>query len=123
MPTSHAPRMPVACVYVMAADNGEVKVGFSGTPYARLSKVKREYGARRGFTGIRLVGTVWTHAALEVEAEVIRLLVGCGWAVGGEWFRCDPEQTLQAVIREAEAWQAHPSVAIYDTPEPPTPSG
>ena len=44
MASEHKSRMPSACVYVMAADNGEVKVGFSGTPRARLSKVKREYG-------------------------------------------------------------------------------
>lgn len=96
------------CVYVVSADNGEVKVGLSGTPYARLSQIKRHYGPRRGFKGAKLVGIIWTQCAAEVESCVIRRLEHL--ATGGEWFRCDPEHALRVVIDEAESWCQHPGV-------------
>lgn len=89
----------MSCVYVMAADNGEVKVGWSGTPYARLSKVRREYAARHGFERIALVGWVRTTAFLEVELLAIAELKP--HASGGEWFRVDPEDALATVVRHA----------------------
>jgi hypothetical protein len=75
-------------VYVIVADNGDVKVGISGTPYARLSKVKRDYGPSRGFQDARLVGFVLTGYAYAIEHFAIRRLLP--HATGGEWFRIDP---------------------------------
>lgn len=83
-------------VYVIEADNGEVKVGASGTPYARLSKIKREYGPRRGFTHARLVGFVPTSCPMAAEALVHRQLESL--AVGGEWFNVDPVKALVEVL-------------------------
>lgn len=88
-----------ACVYVIQADNGEVKVGWSGTPYARLSSVKREYSARRGFSRAVLIGFVQTPAFVEVELLAIRSLLGD--AVGGEWFRCAPAAAIEAIMSAA----------------------
>lgn len=88
-----------AFVYVISADNGEVKVGSSGAPYARLSQVKREYAARRGFTSARLVGFVRTAWPMAVEAAAQHRLLA--HVVGGEWFRVDPEMALQVVLEEA----------------------
>ncbi len=91
-----------AFVYVMAADNGEVKVGWSGTPYARLSKVRREYSARRGFRDIGLVGMVRTAAFVETEVMAHGRLEP--FAVGGEWFRLDAEAALAIVLECARHW-------------------
>jgi len=88
-----------AFVYVIEADNGEVKVGLSGTPYARLSKIKREYGPRRGFVDARLVGFVRTRYALVVESLAQHRIEGS--ATGGEWYRLDPIQALVIVLQEA----------------------
>lgn len=85
-----------ACVYVIATETGEVKVGWSSTPYARLSKVKREYAARRGFTQAWLVGFVHTPDFLAVELLAHERLLP--YATGGEWFRHDAEAALQVVL-------------------------
>lgn len=88
-----------AFVYVIEADNGEVKVGLSGTPVARLSKIKREYGARRGFKEARLVGYVRTPDPLLVEWLAHRTLAE--HVTGGEWFRVDPMLAIVTVLQEA----------------------
>ena len=93
-----------AFVYVMAADNGEVKIGWSSTPYARLSKVKAEYGPRRGFRDVRLVGFVPTPCFMQVESDTLRRLEA--WATGGEWFRLDPREALRVVVAEALSWES-----------------
>src|SRR5687768_3759859 len=64
-----------AAVYVIRTDSGEVKVGFSGTPYARLSSIKREYGARRGFRDAQMVGFVSAPHFLVVESMAIHRLL------------------------------------------------
>lgn len=88
-----------AYVYVILTDSGEIKVGLSGTPYARLSKIKREYGERRGFKDAQLVGFVDTSYALLVESLVHRRIEA--HATGGEWFRMDGEEALSIVLEEA----------------------
>lgn len=98
-----------AYVYAIAADNGEVKVGFSSTPYARISKVKRDYGKRRGFASAWLIGYVETPFFLDVESDAIERLLP--YATGGEWFRCDPQQAMQEIISAAEDWSQHPGIA------------
>ena len=86
-------------VYVIEADNGDVKVGMSGTPYARLSHVKREYGPRRGFKDARLVGFVRSRDALLVESAAHHHLLD--FATGGEWFRVEPMKALVTVLLAA----------------------
>ena len=92
-----------ACVYVIATDTGEVKVGWSSTPYARVSKIRREYGPRRGFAEAWLVGFVPTPRFLDVEIAVHRRLEPL--ATGGEWFRADPMEALRVVAAEAMCWE------------------
>lgn len=111
-----------AVVYVVEADNGEVKVGLSGTPYARLSNIKREYGPRRGFTHARLVGMVWTDYPVEVERLAIDSLLPL--AEGGEWFRVEPMVALVEVVYAATMfdpcahvqWPSRPSKRVRRRP-------
>lgn len=97
-----------AFVYVILVDSGEVKVGLSGTPYARLSKIKREYGPRRNFKDASLVGFVRTAYGQLVESRVQSRLAE--HATGGEWYRVDPLIALDAVIDEARALEDDPLV-------------
>ena len=97
-------------VYDILADNGEVKVGVSGTPYARLSKIKREYGPRRGFLDAKLIGFVTTDAYLVVESHVHMALAD--HAVGGEWYRIDPGIAFRRVV--VEATLLDDSAAVHD---------
>lgn len=90
-----------AFVYVIEADNGDVKVGLSVSPYARLSQVKRDYRGARGFTDARLVGFVKSDAALEVEAMAHQALQRHVIPTAGEWYRVDPLKALIEVL-----WQA-----------------
>lgn len=83
-------------LYVMAANNGEVKVGYSGAPFARLSAVKKAYAGVRGFTALQLFAFVPSADPILDELAAIRALVPL--ATGGEWFRCSPEHALQAVV-------------------------
>lgn len=92
-----------ACVYVVQADNGEVKVGLSGTPYARLSKVKKEYSHRRKFKNAYLVGFVPTDYGLYVESIAGRILEE--YAVGGEWYEVNSLIALRAVITAASSFE------------------
>ena len=86
----------MSMVYVMQADNGELKIGWSGAPYARLSKVKGEYGPRRGFVDLRLVGMVRTAAFIETEILVHARVAAA--ATGGEWYRMDAEDALATAL-------------------------
>jgi hypothetical protein len=88
-----------ACVYVIHADNGEVKVGLSGGPYSRLYQVKKDYAHRRGFSDAYLVGFVTTDYGVIVESLAIDSLIEN--AVGGEWFKIHPLIALNAVIEAA----------------------
>lgn len=103
-------------VYVMEADNGEVKVGVSGTPYARLSKVKAYYGPRRGFDHVRIVGMVPCPHPLAVEWGAAQELEP--HAVGGEWYRLDAMQALVAVLWAALAFDEAACVRWPERPKP-----
>jgi hypothetical protein len=87
------------CVYVIQADNGEVKLGLSGTPFARLSKVRKEYGPRRQFGDAYLVGFVTTRFGLFVESSAHSELKR--FAVGGEWYRVSSLLALGVVAQIA----------------------
>lgn len=93
-----------SCVYVIQADNEEIKVGLSGTPFARLSKVKAEYGDRRRFTSAYLVGYAVTKFGLAVESHVHRELEQ--YAVGGEWYRINSLYALGVVTQVARSFDA-----------------
>ena len=98
-----------AFVYVVHANNGEIKVGLSVTPHERLSKIKKEYSHRRGFSEAYLVGFVSTRYGLSVE----RLAHGFlgQYAVGGEWYRVHPLIALRVVIKAAYLFQE--DVLVY----------
>ncbi len=88
-----------ACVYVVEADNGEIKVGVSRTPYERLSKIRRHYASRRGFRTATLYAFVETDVPMAVEWMAHRDLKPY-WA-GGEWFTRAPEAALRVVLEYA----------------------
>ena len=90
----------MSCVYIIQADNGEVKVGISGSPYARLSQVVRDYSAPRGFSDAYLVAVLPTPAAEMIESIVLDLLRP--HATGGEWFRVSALYALRALLCAAE---------------------
>lgn len=92
-------------VYVVLADNDDVKVGWSSTPYARLSKIKRDYGQRRGFTSARLLAFVETPSFLDTELLAHHALRE-HW-LEGEWFHVPAEAALDAVIEAA--WLLEPT--------------
>lgn len=96
------------CVYVVHADNGEVKIGFSGTPYARLSKIKREYRQRRGFNNAYLVGFVMLENAFELELFMHRKLER--YACGGEWYNISPLLAFGWLIDYAYLFCSEPRV-------------
>jgi hypothetical protein len=100
---------PCAYLYVMAADNGEVKVGYSGSPFARLSAVKAAYAERRGFKNLSLFAYVQSAAPILDELLVIRRLLPL--ATGGEWFRCTPEHALRIVIETV--WEGDGLVRVF----------
>lgn len=85
-----------AYIYVIEVDSGEVKVGLSGTPYARMSKIKREYGPSRGFTRARLCAFVGSADAMLIEGLVHRALKD--HASGGEWYRLAPGRAIASVV-------------------------
>ena len=87
------------CVYVVQADNGEVKIGVSGTPFARLSKIKKEYGARRNFRDAYVAAFVTTKFGFLVETAAQRSLER--YAVGGEWYRVNLLLALRAICEAA----------------------
>jgi len=92
-----------ACVYIIQADNGEIKVGLSGTPYARLSKVKKEYSKRRGFADAYLVGFITTDYGLEIESFSHKFLEQ--YAVGGEWYKVNSLFAMRAVLDAASIFE------------------
>lgn len=89
-------------VYIIQADNGEVKIGVSDAPFHRLNQVKREYGPRRGFRDAYLVGCLRTSRPVTVEATVLDLLDP--YSVGGEWFRVSSLYALRALLFSAEGF-------------------
>lgn len=89
-----------ACVYIVQTNNGEVKIGLSGSPYSRLSQIKKEYGRRRGFTEAYLAAYVVTDYGLLVESLTHRLLDE--FAVGGEWYEVSFLIALSAVFEAAQ---------------------
>ena len=89
----------MSAVYVMAADTGLVKVGWSSAPYARLSQVRKDHAAGVEFSDVRLVGFVKTPSFLEIEA-IVHDELRDDWKAG-EWFSCDPEQALSVVLEFA----------------------
>ena len=84
-------------VYVIAADNGEVKIGYARAPVSRFVTIQREYGPKRGFLTARLVGYVEAVRADALEALAHRQFWGT-W-VGGEWFQIDPDAALDRIER------------------------
>ncbi len=107
------------CVYVIQADNGEVKVGLSGTPFARLSKVKKEYGLRRHFSNAYLVGYAVTRYGFAVESYVHRELEQ--YAVGGEWYRMNSLSALGVVAQVAKIFDERTFVYAIGPEEGRTP--
>ena len=102
-------------VYVIHADNGEVKIGFSGTPFARLSKIKREYGQRRKFKNAYLVGFVTLDNAFELELLVHRELER--YACGGEWYNISPLLAFGKLIDCAHMFSPDPRVTTVGPSE------
>jgi len=94
-----------SCVYVIQADNFEIKVGVSDTPYARLSNIKKEYSNRRGFKRAYLVGFISSDFGLSVESLAHRMLNQ--YAVGGEWYRVHAFIALRAVIEAASLFESN----------------
>lgn len=98
-----------ATVYVIAADNGEVKIGYAMAPVSRFVTIRREYARKRGFTDARLVG--WVEAS---QADVLEVMAHRHfWPrwISGEWFTLDPEATLTEI---GELWDR--VAAIYGEP-------
>lgn len=100
-----------ASVYVIAADNGEVKIGYAMAPATRFVTVRREYAAKRGFSDARLVG--WIEASAADVLEVIAHRHFRPQWVSGEWFNVDPEAALDQI---AALWDR---VAVQFYGEPP----
>lgn len=98
-------------VYVVLADNGDVKVGWSSTPFARLSKIKREYAGRRGFRQAQLVAFIQTERFVEVELVAHEILRP--QAMEGEWFRVDPECAFEAVLLAASTIAPDRPVCVH----------
>lgn len=93
-------------VYVIQADNGEVKVGLSGTPFARLSKIKREYGPRRGFKDAYFKLRHYpTRYGLLIESHAHDALEQ--FASGGEWYRVNSLFALGVVADVARLFQSN----------------
>lgn len=101
----------MTCVFVILADNGEVKIGFSDTPYARLSKIKREFAARNGFKEAKLVGFVETYAAQYVESRIFRSLESY-LIEGSNWYQIDPEVMLAFILEEAKLVDDHAELVM-----------
>lgn len=100
-------------VYVIAADNGEVKVGYSYAPIWRFTTIRREYAKKRGFTNARLVGWIEASHADALEALAHRHFREEGHWISGEWFALDPDATLEKL---AEIWD---TIAVRRFGEPP----
>lgn len=100
-----------SCVYVIQANNGEIKVGLSSTPFARLSKIKKEYGARRQFNDAYLVAFVATSYGLLVESGAHNSLRQ--FAVGGEWYRVSALIALGVVSRIASSLEPNVIVQTF----------
>jgi hypothetical protein len=103
------------CVYLVHADNGEVKIGLSGTPYARLSKIKREYSQRRGFKNAYLVGFVQLESAYELELFVHHKLKR--YACGGEWYNISPLLAFGKLIDFAYMFSPEPYITTVGPSE------
>lgn len=83
-------------VYVIEADNGEVKVGIASAPLSRLTTIVREYGPRRGFRTARVAAYFDCDDPPVIEVWAHRLLRD-RW-VDGEWFRAPVMESVHAVI-------------------------
>lgn len=98
-----------AAVYVIAADNGEVKIGYAMAPASRFTVIRREYAAKRGFTDARLVG--WVECS---HADVLEVLAHRHYRsrwISGEWFDLEPDATLREI---GELWER--VAAVYGEP-------
>lgn len=82
-------------VYVIAADNGEVKIGYAMCPASRFVTVRREYAPKRGFSDARLVGYIEAERADALEVLAHRYFHD-QW-ISGEWFAIDPECALDEI--------------------------
>lgn len=99
-----------ASVYVIAADNREVKIGYAMAPASRFTTIRREYAPKRGFTDARLVGWIECSHADVLEAYAQRHYRR-SW-ISGEWFALDPERTLAEI---GELWGM--LAAVYGEPQ------
>ena len=105
----------LASVYIVQADNGEVKVGITGsTPDARLSKIKRDYAERRRFKDAFVVCWVDTWNPTWFEQHLIEFHVDN--AVGGEWLRCSSLVMLQTFVMLAKLYGVGP-ICMQGPPE------
>jgi hypothetical protein len=87
-------------IYVVGAPSGHVKIGITNKPQSRLAALQN--GTPEP---LRLVFFVHAlgRAAEDIEALAHRRLQF--WRQSGEWFKCDAETAIKAVM---EAWAARP---------------
>lgn len=96
-------------VYIVQADNGQVKVGITGSGVAaRLSKIKQDYGPRRGFNDAFVVCHTDTWNPDWFETHLIEFHLE--QAVGGEWLDCSSLVLLQTFLMLAKLYGIGPVV-------------
>ena len=92
-------------VYVIGADDGPRKIGYSTQPARRLSSLKKE--APKG--AVILHGTLLSqYEAVKVEARAHQILADR--RSHGEWFNVSTDEAIAAVVQattELEFWGKH----------------